>query len=107
MAWLFTSWHHLYLQVNLHFSSHHIILPTLPQDPLRLREWHHCALTGVIMGKQFFLDASERGGDVMSAVLLKVHCLTLGSPALSLVPLLAFILANVEVITLQAPERTL
>lgn len=51
MAWLFTSWHHFYLQANLHFSSHHIILPTLPQDPLHLCEWHHCALTGVTMGK--------------------------------------------------------
>ena len=59
------------------------------------------------MGKQFFLDATQRGGDVMCAVLLKVHCLTLGTPALSLVRLLAFILADVEVTTVEAPERTL
>lgn len=58
------------------------------------------------MGKQFFLGASERGGDVMSAVLLKVHCLTLSASAVLLVPLPVYILADVEVTTLQVSEGT-
>lgn len=95
-SWPFTSWHHLYLQANLRFGSHHIILPTLPQDLLRLREWHHCDLTGVIMGKQFFLDASERGGDVMPSLFNPWHsCSVTGS----------FILADTEVTALPGSQE--
>lgn len=90
-AWPFTSWHHLYLQANLCFGSHHIILPILPQDLLRLREWHHCDLTGVIMGKQFFLDASKWEGDVMPSLFNPWHSCSVAD---------SFILADIEVTAL-------